>query len=73
MKNIFKLINLASFYPNIDWLTLTKFEIKETFKSDDFKFIKEINNALHSLRGKEKITKEDKEYYNKFIKLWKEN
>ena len=41
-----KLINLASFYPNIDWLTLTKFEIKEMFKSDEFKFIKEINNAL---------------------------
>ena len=65
-----KLINLASFYPNIDWLTLTKFEIKEMFNNDEFKFIKEINNALHSLRGKEETTKEDKEYYNKFIKLW---
>lgn len=67
-----KLINLASFYPNINWLTLTKFEIKETFKSDEFKFIKEVNNALHFLREKEETTKEDKEYYNKFIKLCQE-
>ena len=67
-----KLINLASFYPNIDWLTLTKFEIKEMFKSDEFNFIKEVNNALHSLRGKEETTKEDKEYYDKFINIWQE-
>ena len=67
-----KLINLASFYPNIDWLTLTKFEIKEMFKTDEFKYIKEVNNAINSLRGKEQITKEDKEYYNKFISLWQE-
>ena len=67
-----KLINLTSFYPNIDWLTLTKFEIKETFKSDEFNFIKEVSNAINSLRGKEQITKEDKEYYNKFISLWQE-
>ena len=33
---------------------------------------KKKNNALHSLRGKEETKKEDKEYYNKFIKLWQD-
>ena len=66
------LINFAKFYPNIDWMTLSKFEIKESFKNDEFNFIKNVNNALNLLRIKEKITPEDKEYYNNFIKLWQE-
>jgi len=66
------LINYAKFYPTIDWMTLSKFEIKETLKNDEFNFIKNVNNALNLLRIKEKITPEDKEYYNNFIKLWQE-
>ena len=64
------LINYAKFYPTIDWMILSKFEIKETLKNDEFNFIKNVNNALNLLRIKEKITPEDKEYYNNFIKLW---
>lgn len=67
-----KLINYAKFYPTIDWMTLSKFEIKETLKNDEFNFIKNVNNALNLLRIKEKITPKDKEYYNNFIKLWQE-
>lgn len=66
------LINYAKFYPTIDWMTLSKFEIKENLKNDEFNFIKNVNNALNLLRIKEKITPEDKEYYNNFIKLWQE-
>ena len=73
MNNKDKLIGLASFYPNINWSILSKFEIKENFKNNDFNFIKETNNLIYNIRKKDyEINNEDKEYYNNFIKQWQE-
>jgi hypothetical protein len=68
MNNKDKLIGLASFYPNINWGILSKFEI-----NNDFNFIKETNNLIYNIRKKDyEINNEDKEYYNNFIKQWQE-
>lgn len=73
MNNKDKLIGLASFYPNINWGILSKFEIKESFNNNDFNFIKETNNLIYNIRKKDfKINNEDIEYLNNFIKQWQE-
>ena len=73
MNNKDKLIGLASFYPNIKWSILSKFEIKENFNNNDFNFIKETNNLIYNIRTKDfKINNEDIEYLNNFIKQWQE-
>lgn len=73
MNNKDKLIGLASFYPNINWSILSKFEIKENFNNNDFNFIKETNNLIYNIRTKDfKINNEDIEYLNNFIKQWQE-
>ena len=73
MKNIEKIIGLASFYPNIEWQTLSKFSIELNTENDSLKYIIEISNLIHKTRNKDyKITQEDINYYNKFFKKWQE-
>jgi hypothetical protein len=73
MNNKDKLIGLASFYPNINWDVLSKFEIKESFNNNDFNFIKETNNLIYNIRTKDYIiNNEDIKYLNNFIKQWEE-
>lgn len=73
MKNIEKIIGLASFYPNIEWQTLSKFNIELNTENDNLKFVFGVSNLIHKTRKKDyEITQEDINYYNKFFKKWQE-
>ena len=73
MKNIEKIIGLASFYPNIEWQTLSKFNIELNTENDNLKFVFDVSNLIHQTRNKDyEITQEDINYYNKFFKKWQE-
>lgn len=69
MKNYEKIIGLASFYPNIEWQTLSKFNIELNTENDNLKFVFDVSNLIHQTRDKNyEITQEDINYYNKFLK-----
>ncbi len=68
VKQIYTLMN---YYKEIDFNSLSKFEIKEDFIDTDADIIFMISNALHkSRKGNYTITKKDKLYYKKIIKQY---
>lgn len=73
MTNYDKIIGLASFYPNIEWQRLSKFNIELKTGNDNLKFVFGVSNLIHQTRDKDyEITQEDINYYNKFFKKWQE-
>ena len=59
------------YFKEIDFNTLSKFEITETPKDNNTGLIFAVSNALHKRRGGNyEITKQDKLYYKKIIKQY---
>lgn len=68
VKQIYTLMN---YYKEIDFNSLSKFEINENPLDTNAELIFMISNALHKSRaGNYTITKQDKLYYKKIIKQY---
>lgn len=71
MTDLQYIYNWMEYYSEIDFNSLSKFEITETPKETNADLIFMISNALHKSRaGNYEITKQDKLYYKKIIKQY---
>jgi hypothetical protein len=74
MEAVKQIYTLMNYYKDIDFNSLSKFEIKEDFIDTDADIIFMISNALHkSRKGNYTITKQDKLYYKKILKKYGTN
>jgi hypothetical protein len=74
MEAVKQIYTLMNYYKEIDFNSLSKFEIKEDFIDTDADIIFMISNALHKSRaGNYTITKQDKIYYKKIIRNYGKN